>query len=103
MICLMTDERRDEERVALNLEVRWEGVTHSARLSDISVDGCYIDSIAASFQVGEVVSFEVRLPGGDWLPLRGEVTHTMPNVGFGLCFTFLTDEEQRLIAQLNGV
>jgi hypothetical protein len=103
MIRIMADERRDEERIPLNLEVRWEGVTHSARLSDISVDGCYIDTIAASVQVGELVSFEVRLPDGEWLPLRGEVTHTMPNVGFGLCFTFLTDEEQRLIAQLNGI
>lgn len=99
----MTDERRDEERIPLNLEVRWEGVLHSARLSDISVDGCYIDTIAASVSVGEVISFDVKLPGGEWLPLRGEVTHTMPGVGFGLCFTFLTDEEQRQIALLNGI
>ncbi|HEV2915385.1 MAG TPA: PilZ domain-containing protein [Pyrinomonadaceae bacterium] len=99
----MSDERRDEERIPLSLEVRWEGVSRSARLSDISVDGCYIDTIAASVSVGEVISFEVRLPDGEWLPLRGEVTHTMPNIGFGLCFTFLTDEEQRLIAQLNAL
>ncbi len=99
----MSDERRDEERIPLSLEVRWEGVSRSARLSDISVDGCYIDTIAANVVIGEVISFEVRLPDGEWLPLRGEVTHTMPGVGFGLCFTFLTDEEQRLIAQLNAI
>jgi hypothetical protein len=99
----MSDERRDEERIPLSLEVRWEGVMHSARVSDISVDGCYIDTIAATVAVGELVSFELKLPGGEWLPLRGEVTHTMPNVGFGLCFTFLTDEEQRLITQLNSI
>jgi PilZ domain len=99
----MTDDRRDEERIPLNLDVRWEGVSHGARLSDISVDGCYIDTIAASVQVGELILFEVKMPDGEWLPLRGEVTHVLPNVGFGLCFTFLTDEEQRLIAQLNGI
>ena len=99
----MTDERRDEERIPLSLEVRWEGVSHSARVGDISVDGCYIDTIAGTVAVGELISFEVKLPSGEWLPLRGEVTHTMPGIGFGLCFPFLTDEEQRLIAQLNGV
>jgi hypothetical protein len=72
----MSDERRDEERIPLSLEVRWEGVMHSARVSDISVDGCYIDTIAATVAVGELVSFELKLPGGEWLPLRGEVTHT---------------------------
>jgi PilZ domain len=99
----MIDERRDEERIPLSLEARWEGVSHGARVSDISVDGCYVDTYAASVSVGEVVSIEIKLPSGEWLPLRGEVTHTTPHGGFGLCFTFLTDEEQRLIAQLNGI
>ena len=99
----MTEERRDEERIPLSLEARWEGISHHARVSDISVDGCYVDTLAANVSVGEVISIDIKLPGGEWLPLRGEVTHTMPGVGFGLCFTFLTDEEQRLIAQLNTV
>ena len=99
----MTDERRDEERIPLNLEARWEGISHGARVSDISVDGCYIDTITTAVSIGELLSFELKLPSGEWLPLRGEVTHATPNVGFGLCFTFLTDEEQRQIAQLNAV
>ncbi|MBA3767850.1 MAG: PilZ domain-containing protein [Acidobacteria bacterium] len=99
----MTNERRDEERISLNLEARWEGIAHSARVSDISVDGCYVDTIATAVSVGELILIEIKLPNGKWLPLRGEVTHTMPNVGFGLCFTFLTEDEQRLIAQLNAM
>src|SRR5215207_5153584 len=99
----MTDERRDVERIPLSLDARWEGVSHSARVSDISVDGCYVDTIATHFAVGDIVSIEIRLPSGQWLPLRGEVTHTTPNVGFGLCFTFLTEDEQRQIRQLNSL
>lgn len=96
----MTD-RRTEDRAPLRLEARLEGTSgrSNAHVTDISVDGCYIETWGR-VTVGDVVSFEVQLPSGEWLPLRGEVTHELADVGFGICFTFLTDEEQRLIAQL---
>ncbi len=97
----MKDERRSEERVPLSLEAYWEGLSgrHIARISDLSTGGCFIDTNGA-VRVGEVIDFEIKLADGDWLQLRGEVAFYQPGIGFSLRFSFLTDEEQYLLAQL---
>ncbi|HEX8846400.1 MAG TPA: PilZ domain-containing protein [Pyrinomonadaceae bacterium] len=97
----MIEERREEERKSITLEVRWEGGSgvHSARVSDISMGGCYLDTLG-QVEVGEIVTMEIKLPTGEWLPLRGSVAFHHPGLGFSVCFTFLTDEEQYQLAQL---
>lgn len=97
----MVNERREDERVPLSLEARWDGAAgrHQARISDISMGGCFMDTTGQAL-VNEVVSLEIRLPSGEWLPLRGTVTFTQPHIGFSVCFTYLTDEEQRSLSQL---
>ena len=97
----MDNERRTDERVEMSLEARWEGLSGSykGRISDIGLGGCFIDT-HGMVEVGEIVSFEVKLRDGQWLPLRGEVAFYHPNIGFSLCFTFLTDEEQEQLRQL---
>lgn len=97
----MRDERRTDERVSLSLEANWEGLSgrHQARVGDLSMGGCYIDS-SGRVSEGEIITFEIKLPDGRWLPLRGEVAHHLPNVGFSLRFSFLTDEEEDALAQL---
>jgi hypothetical protein len=97
----MDDERRSDERVALSLEAKWEGLSgkYSARVGDISLGGCFIDSNGAVTE-GELISFEIKLPDGEWLRLRGEVAFAQPHIGFSLRFSFLTEEEERAISQL---
>jgi hypothetical protein len=97
----MTEDRREEERKDITMDVRWEGsgTNHPARLSDLSLGGCYIDSLAL-VEVGEVIGLEIKLPSGQWLPLRGTVAFHHPGLGFSVCFTFLTDEEQYQLTQL---
>ncbi|MFN2455081.1 MAG: PilZ domain-containing protein [Pyrinomonadaceae bacterium] len=98
----MTDERRREERVPLSLEVRWEslsGMHTSARISDISLSGCYVESLAR-VTTGESVELEVRSPTGRWLALRGEVVYQHPNVGFGLRFDALSELERSMVEQV---
>ena len=51
-------------------------------------------------KVGEVVGLEIKMPSGEWLPLRGTVAFHQPGLGFSLCFTFMTDEEQYQLTQL---
>ena len=99
----MTDERRDEERVPVSLEVQWEGMTSrgTARVSDINTGGCYIDTYAPA-SVGEMIVFKVRLGSDDWLELRGEVVSYDQGVGFGVRFRFLTDEEFYTLSQLKS-
>lgn len=97
----MTEERREEERKEITLEVRWEGGSgrHPARISDLSLGGCYLDTLGG-VEVGEVISLEIKLPNGEWLPLRGTVAFHHPGLGFSVCFTFLTDEEQEQLSEL---
>lgn len=97
----MTDDRRAEERVGTNLPARWDGLSgiHDARVQDISLGGCFVNT-GVRVEVDEVVSLEIQLPSGDWLPLRGEVASAQPGIGFGLLFTFLTDEEEFALRQI---
>jgi hypothetical protein len=100
----MNDERRSDERVALSLEANWEGLSGSyrARVGDISLGGCFIDTSGAVTK-GEIITFEIKLPDGQWLPLRGEVAFVQPHIGFSLSFSFLTDEEESaLIGLINS-
>jgi hypothetical protein len=51
-------------------------------------------------QFNEVISLDIRLPSGEWLPLRGEVASQQPGIGFGLLFTFLTQDEEEALREL---
>ena len=97
----MVEDRREEERKSITLEVRWEGGSgiHSARISDLSLGGCYLDTLGGA-EVDEVIAVEIKLPSGEWLPLRGTVAFAHPGLGFSVCFTFLTDEEQYKLTQV---
>ena len=83
------------------LDVRWQSLSgkHSARISDLSLSGCYIETMG-QVSVGELMRFEVRLPTGRWMPLVGEVVYHLPSLGFGLSFRDLTENQRNLIAAL---
>jgi hypothetical protein len=99
----MPDDRRSDERVSINLPVRWDGMagSHEARLEDISLGGCFVNT-TGRVELNEVVSLEVCLPAGEWLSLRGEVTTYQPGIGFGLLFSFLTEDEEESLRNLCG-
>ncbi|MBA2646372.1 MAG: PilZ domain-containing protein [Pyrinomonadaceae bacterium] len=94
-------ERRKYVRLHVPLEVRWQSASggYTARVGDIGVGGCYVDSIAHVL-VGEHVSLEVQLPTGGWLALGGEVVNHQPDAGFGVRFTDLTEASQETLARL---
>jgi hypothetical protein len=94
-------ERRKYVRSHVPLEVRWQSASggYTARVGDIGVGGCYVDSIAHVL-VGEHVSLEVQLPTGGWLTLSGEVVNHQPNAGFGVRFTDLTESAREALANL---
>jgi hypothetical protein len=97
----MTINRRSDERVAINLPARWDGLSgrNEARVEDLSVSGCFINT-RGRVDIGEVVAIEIKLPTGEWLPLRGEVATYMAGTGFGVLFTFLTEDEEETIRDL---
>ena len=97
------DERRSKPRVSVHLDAVWDGgeERHSARVTDLSEGGCYLDTVG-EVMVGEIVAFRVLLPDDDWLYLEGEVRHFSHGRGFGVQFVELNEEQtmnlQRLLA-----
>jgi hypothetical protein len=96
----MNQDRRSDERVSTNIPARWVGIsgTHEGRIEDLSLGGCFVNT-AGRVDVGEVVGVEIRLPSGEWLPLRGEVTSYQTGIGFGIVFSFLTDDEEQALRE----
>jgi len=94
-------ERRSDERVPTNLPARWDGLSgvHDAHIEDMSIGGCFINT-DGRVEVGELIVLEIKLPSGEWLPIRGEVTAYQPGIGFGLLFSFLTDDEEYALRQV---
>ena len=97
----MPDERRHSNRKRLLLEAKWESMSraHEARIDDISVGGCFVNTLGR-VELNEVVNLEIQLPSGEWLPLRGCVVSYQPGVGFGLSFTSLDEEQIAVLKEL---
>ena len=97
----MTENRRSDERVSINLPARWDGISgrNEARIEDLSLGGCFVNT-KGRVDVGEIVGIEMKLPSGEWLQLRGEVATYMVGTGFGVLFTFLTDDEEQALREL---
>jgi hypothetical protein len=95
-------ERREEDRIEVCLDAVWDGTMgkYTARITDLSEGGCYIDSLCEAY-VGEVIHFNMQLPDGEWLELTGEIAHHTPQFGFGVRFIDLSDSvRQKLLAML---
>jgi hypothetical protein len=82
----------------------WDSSTeaHSARVTDLSEGGCFLDSVG-EVRLGEIVGFRILLPDGDWLYLEGEVRHYSAGRGFGVQFVELNEEQkQKLLALIKA-
>ncbi len=99
--------RRREDRLEVCLDAAWDGKSgnYTARVTDLSEGGCYLDTLGEA-NVGEILSFKVQTPTGEWLELTGEVAHETPPLGFGVRFVSLSDEQletlRSLIAHIQG-
>ncbi|HJP92513.1 MAG TPA: PilZ domain-containing protein [Pyrinomonadaceae bacterium] len=97
----MSNERRSSQRKRILLEAKWESMSrkHEARVDDISLGGCFVNTYG-KVELGEPVNLEMRLPSGEWLPLRGIVASYQPGVGFGMSFTSLSKAEVATLREL---
>ncbi len=94
-------ERRSEDRLDVCLDAAWDGKSgnYEARVTDLSEGGCYVDTLGEA-NVGEILSFKIQMPSGEWLALTGEVAHETPPMGFGLRFVYLGDEQLEKLRSL---
>jgi hypothetical protein len=95
------DERRSKPRLSVHLDAVWHAdeEKHSARITDLSENGCYLDTVG-EVMVGEIVAFRVLFPDGDWLYLEGEVRHHRHGMGFGVQFVDLNEEQMENLSRL---
>ena len=94
-------ERRNSQRKKVLLEARWESMSrrHEARVDDVSLGGCFVNTYG-HVELNEPVELQVLLPSGEWLALKGTVASYQPGVGFGMSFTFFSEEERRAVKEL---
>lgn len=78
---VMGEERRKHRRHVLVLECTW---SRDARVTDVSLDGCYVDTTHAP-AIGEEAEFDLALETGP-VTLRGTVVHAKPRHGFAIQF-----------------
>ena len=95
------DERRSKPRLSVSLDAVWhdEAGRQSARVTDLSEGGCYMDTVGEVMK-GEIVAFRILLPDDDWLYLEGEVKHHRQGFGFGVQFVDLNDEQSAKLLML---
>jgi len=94
-------DRRSKPRLSVHLDAVWqaEDERHSARVTDLSEGGCYLDTVG-EVMVGEIVAFRVLLPDDEWLYLEGEVRHHSHGRGFGVQFVDLNEEQTENLRRL---
>src|SRR5467141_1633388 len=94
-------DRREKPRLRVSLDAMWDSSmqAHSARVTDLSEGGCFLDSVG-EVRAGEIVGFRVLLPNDDWLYLEGEVRHYSAGRGFGVQFVELNEEQTGKLQEL---
>lgn len=92
---------REKDRIQIPIGIIMESSSgkREARISDLSMSGCFIDSIA-NVREGEIIRFKLSLAQGDTENLSGEVAYILEGIGFGIKFTGLSDEQQIIIDRL---
>src|SRR4030095_71448 len=98
----MSELQKNNNLVSVSLDVVWQGSSgkHDARMSEISLDGCFIDSRVQGRALGDIVEFKVRLPDGPWVSLKGELVLEEYPMGFGLRFTDLNLADRQLLSRV---
>ena len=93
--------RREKERIQVSMGIVLESASgnREARISDLSMGGCFIDSIA-TFREGEIVQFKLSLSEEQTEDMSGEVAYVLEGIGFGVQFTGLSEEQHLLLSQI---
>ena len=92
---------RQNERYSYlkEVELEFSSGKRSARISDISAGGCYIDTIA-QVPVGDPLTLHIGSTSGSSMPFKGKVAYVLEGFGFGVEFVDLSDEQREFLSGL---
>ncbi len=96
-------DKREHERKQFFAEATLEFSSgkYQARVSDISLGGCYVDSIASVVD-GEAISLTLAVGSGEAMRFAGVVAYVLAGFGFGVRFTDLTEEKTDFLRSVIG-
>ncbi len=92
---------RAQSRVMVPLSVVLDCASgrREVRLSDLSLGGCYVDSIAG-VRPEEIVQFKLSLPHGRTEEMSGTVVYVHEGIGFGVQFNDMSLEQRTVLEQV---
>ena len=98
----MTENRRRHRRITGPYDGNWDGSAgaRDCRITDLSADGCFIDSFSRPEMGGEV-TITVGLAGRSFT-IPGKVVHVDTVQGFGVQFTE-SDATRQLATALDAL
>ncbi|MEP6703692.1 MAG: PilZ domain-containing protein [Acidobacteriota bacterium] len=91
--------KEDRHTYLKEVELEFSSGKRSARITDISAGGCYIDTIA-QVRVGDVVGLPIFVAIGESMIFSGKVAYVLEGFGFGVEFLDLTDDQRDFLTRL---
>ena len=91
--------KQDRYTYLREVELHFASGRRTARISDISAGGCYIDTIVQVF-VGDVVTIHITAAEGLSMPFKGQVAYILAGNGFGVEFLDVTEEQKEFLKEL---
>lgn len=95
----MIDRQHDRVMAPLSVVLDCSSGKREVRVTDLSVGGCYVDSIAG-VQPNEPVGIKLSLPHGRTEEIFGTVVYVHDGIGFGVQFNDMTREQRTVLEQL---
>ena len=94
-------EKRDHKRHPFVGDVMLEFASgkREARISDICQGGCDVDTIASVVE-GETIGLAITASFGECMRFTGKVVYILHGMGFGVCFTDLSDEGTAFLSHI---
>lgn len=91
------NERRSAERIKGPFDARWSGASGVCRVPDLSINGCYINSLSSQAVDSKMVVTLVT-PKGQTLELPGVIVSVDAGIGFAVRFTDLPEAVRTALA-----
>lgn len=97
----MSQERRKEHRLRVNLRTHWESDAerYEGVILNLSAKGCFIVT-PVQVPTGSAVKVEVGQPNLLHMTLEGRAVHILSGRGVGVRFKDLTPTQQSLLTKL---
>ena len=92
---------RQQQRISYLSDITLEGSSgrRQVRISDLSLGGCFVDSISA-FSEGEEIKLHISDATGRVMEFDGKVAWLSGGAGFGVNFVDMDDEQVKFLRSI---